>query len=461
MGYTAFISYSHAEDHTLAAALESALLRFAWPVPGETAMRLFRDSSSLSATPELWPTIQKALDESEFLLLIASEEAARSVWVRREVQHWRTRGGAGRLLIALAGGAIVWHAGREDFDLTRSTALPSSIAGAFATEPLYVDFSTVLPRHYDLNHPAFCDKVATIASSLRGVTKDMLFGIHISRRLATEAARLSAEAELALRDGLPERSLMLGATALRLLDDRGQPRSCAAESIVRSALRRFGGRPLGSLLSAAIEPPLAFDNNGRWLVTIDTSGRTSAFELHGRTTEGKRIALDHDGPVAAVEFTADGGWLVSQWISSETGAAAGRTIRLWNAPSGFAEWHDVTAPEGKAFAIAVLSAERTHLAAGCDDGTIRVWDLEKGAGGDPLVVLDAGDTISHLACAARQHRVAALTADGSLYVWDLGDDQPAGTHSKIPLPESARIFHLAFSPDARWLLCRGETSLLV
>lgn len=46
-------------------------------------MRVFRDKSSLSAYPARWPTIQQALDGSDFFLLLGSPETSNSKWVQR------------------------------------------------------------------------------------------------------------------------------------------------------------------------------------------------------------------------------------------------------------------------------------------------------------------------------------------------------------------------------------------
>ena len=78
MKYKAFMSYSHAADGNLAPAVQSALHRFARPWYKLRSLRVFRDKTSLSATPELWPTIERALTESEYFLLFASPEAAQS-----------------------------------------------------------------------------------------------------------------------------------------------------------------------------------------------------------------------------------------------------------------------------------------------------------------------------------------------------------------------------------------------
>src|SRR3977135_3285061 len=86
--YDAFISYSHAKDKPIAAALQSVVQRLGKPWCQRRALRVFRDDTSLSATPHLWPTIEQALGQSRFLILLASPEAAASQWVNKEVASW-------------------------------------------------------------------------------------------------------------------------------------------------------------------------------------------------------------------------------------------------------------------------------------------------------------------------------------------------------------------------------------
>jgi hypothetical protein len=65
--FEAFISYSHAADGKLAAALQRNLHRFAKPIFKMRAIRVFRDETTLAMTPQLWPEIEKALRNSQFL----------------------------------------------------------------------------------------------------------------------------------------------------------------------------------------------------------------------------------------------------------------------------------------------------------------------------------------------------------------------------------------------------------
>src|SRR4051812_40280958 len=84
----AFLSYSHAADGKLAPALQSGLHGFARPWFRLRALRVFRDEASLSANPGLWSSIVQALGSTQFFILLASPEAARSPWVGRETSYW-------------------------------------------------------------------------------------------------------------------------------------------------------------------------------------------------------------------------------------------------------------------------------------------------------------------------------------------------------------------------------------
>src|ERR1700683_5491851 len=106
--YDAFISYSHAKDQAIAAALQAAVQKLGKPWYRRRALRLFRDDTSLSATPQLWPSIEQALSRSRFLILLASPEAAASPWVDKEVVYWLEHNSADTVLIALTDGALDW-----------------------------------------------------------------------------------------------------------------------------------------------------------------------------------------------------------------------------------------------------------------------------------------------------------------------------------------------------------------
>jgi hypothetical protein len=114
---TRFISYSHALDGALAQALQTGLERFAKPWYRQRALRVFRDTTNLAASPGLWSSIEEALASSVWLVLMASPEAARSKWVNREVAWWLNNKSPQRLLVVLTEGEFAWKRGEERHQL--------------------------------------------------------------------------------------------------------------------------------------------------------------------------------------------------------------------------------------------------------------------------------------------------------------------------------------------------------
>lgn len=168
--YDGFISYSHAADGLLAPRLSSGLQRFAKPWWRRRALRIFRDESSLTASPHLWDSIAAALDASEWFILLLSPEAAASPWVNREIEYWVESHSVDRILPVVTGGIMAWDGQR-----LAGSAVPPTLAKLFKAEPRWVDLRFAQEEeHLDLNNPRFLSAVADIASAIRGVPKEDL-----------------------------------------------------------------------------------------------------------------------------------------------------------------------------------------------------------------------------------------------------------------------------------------------
>jgi hypothetical protein len=137
--YDAFISYNHGADLEFARRLQREVERFAKPWNKTRALRLFRDETSMTATPGLWSTVQAALASARWFVVLCSPEAAQSEWVRDEVQWWLGNRSWDHILMVLTSGALVWDKAGGDFDAARSSALPPSLLGVFPEAPLWVD----------------------------------------------------------------------------------------------------------------------------------------------------------------------------------------------------------------------------------------------------------------------------------------------------------------------------------
>jgi WD40 repeat protein len=186
--YDAFISYSHAKDKPIAAALQSVIQKLGKAWYERRAARVFRDDTSLSATPHLWPSIEKALSESRHLILLASPEAASSPWIAKEVDYWLRHKSPDTLYIGLTSGELAWDNKKGDFKWTAATPLPKVLKGKFASEPKWVDLSAYRDGA-DPRNAKLIDLGADFAAAIRGVPKEDLMSEEVrqqrrARRLA-------------------------------------------------------------------------------------------------------------------------------------------------------------------------------------------------------------------------------------------------------------------------------------
>ncbi|WP_433831255.1 TIR domain-containing protein [Actinoplanes sp. CA-015351] len=174
MPFDGFISYSHAADGRLAPAVQRGLHRLARPWHRRRALWIFRDQTGLAVTPGLWSSIQTAMDGSQYFVLLASPEAARSPWVNKEIEHWVATKSPRRILPVLTDGEWRWDAATGDFT-GDSTAVPEALRGVFVEEPLYLDLRWARDDlHLNLRHARFRDSIAQLAAPMHGVSKDEL-----------------------------------------------------------------------------------------------------------------------------------------------------------------------------------------------------------------------------------------------------------------------------------------------
>ena len=158
--YDAFISYSHAKDKPIAKELQAVMQTLGKPWYRLRALQVFRDDTSLSATPELWPSIVRSLDRSRYLVLLASPESAASSWVAKEVEWWLANKSPETLLLGLTDGKLNWNVATQDFLWgPAAPPLPSCLKGRFPARA-EMDRSATLPNFGQTSLPArprLCD----------------------------------------------------------------------------------------------------------------------------------------------------------------------------------------------------------------------------------------------------------------------------------------------------------------
>jgi WD40 repeat protein len=327
MAYDAFISYSHAADGRLAPAIQLGLQRLARPWYRARSLRVFRDDTGLAVNPHLWISIQQALDESEYFVLLASPEAAASPWVNREIEHWTAHKPPDRLLPVLTDGTLFWDAARGNYNLDLSDALPPALAGGFPAEPRHLDLRWARDEtELDLRHGRFRDAIADLAAPMHHLPKDELESQDVRQhRRALRLARTAMVTLVALLISAIVGGGLAVRNAARARDETGKARAQATTNLSRglaaSAVNAFAQDrvELGLLLAVeAVKTQPSLTARSSLLAGLLTRP-TLARYLYGVHTLPKGVAFSPDGRFLAVT-SADG---LILWD-----VASGRTLPL-------------------------------------------------------------------------------------------------------------------------------------
>ncbi|NUP77921.1 MAG: TIR domain-containing protein, partial [Nonomuraea sp.] len=466
--YDGFISYSRAADGRLGPALRDALHQFARPWHRLRALRVFCDARSLSASPGLWTTIEAALDASRCFVLLASPDSARSVWVRREVERWRSLVPERPMLIVVTGGEIAWDHEAGRFDAALTTALPEMLLQGFTEAPLWVDLRSIRTEtDLSLGNPAFLDTVATLASALHQRPKDELVGEDVRQHRRARRFRRSSWTGLSLLTV----AALVGAVAAvdsagvaRAQRDRAeaQHRSAVSSLLVARRDQVAAGDPVLAGLLAATAWTFEQTPEARhgMLASLATPARGV---VHGL---GPARALGPDGEVLAGDRTtrlwdpATRAWTggpFSETFRSARFGRDGRTlvtlgedgdVRLWDA----ATWRQLgTTFAGPGDVVSALDLSpdgRTLVTVGFDH-KIQRWDTTTWRQvGTPLT--GHTDTVESLSVSPDGRTLASAGIDGGR-LWDLaaGRGKPLSGHT-------GEIRSTAFSPDGTILATGGQ-----
>ncbi len=248
MPYDGFISYSHATDGRLAPAFQRGLQLLAKPWNSRRALRIFRDETGLSTNPHLWSAIEKAIDESQWFVLLASEDGAQSEWVNKEISHWLATKSVDQILPVVTDGTWEWDADIRDFTV-QSSAVPVALRGALRDEPRHLDMRWARDEtDLDMRNSQFRSAVADLAAPMHGVAKDELEGEDIRQH---RRARRLARGAMGLVTVLMVLAVVFGVFALA---QRNNARAATAVShqellVAESQAQLTSNRQLATLLA--------------------------------------------------------------------------------------------------------------------------------------------------------------------------------------------------------------------
>ncbi|GGY97676.1 TIR domain-containing protein [Streptomyces poonensis] len=467
--YRAFISYSHAADNKLAPRLQRGLHQLAKPWYRAPSFRVFRDETSLTATPAMWSSIERALSASEFFILLASPDSARSKWVDREVAWWLAHRSPQQILIGLTNGELTWDDRTGDFvQDPAAPTLPKRLQGVFTEEPRVIRLSWArTENHVSLRNGRFRDAVAEFAAPLHGRSKEDLVGedLRQQRRMTwwrnaaigsltilALVASVSSVQFFAQRNTAREQrdlavSRQLAAESTRIVDTQPENAILVGLESLNAAGKEHRNPPTGLVTglarlqhaserySIAHTLSVSYSSDGRKLALGEESGtirltdpRTpdrSDQTLRGHTSGIRNMAFSKDGRLLA--STGDNS--VRLW-SVATGRPYGAAIKLSEPGNGVA-----FSPDGKL------------VASGGVDKAIRLWDVATGKPrGKPLQ--GHTDAVTDVAFSPDGRLLGSAGADETVRLWDVTTGKPRGK----PLQgHTDDVQDVEFTPDRKIL----------
>jgi WD40 repeat protein len=490
--YNAFISYSRKADAHVAPPFQTALQRFAKPWYRMRAVRVFRDDTDLRNEP-LRPAVKTALEDSEFLILLASPPAARSKWVAEEVEYWRQHKEPGHLMIVLTEGDLPWNEANRDFEWTPSCAVPGTISGEFADEPRWSDIrKPKKERQLSLGNPEFRAAVADVAASLHHVEdKSQIVGEEVRQHRRTVRLAASASVLLAIL------ALLAGLAALYARDQRNEARAerdlamsryLASQAVSevdaelpRALLLSMEALRLedtteahSALLSGLQEAPsqltaflhghrgevtsLAFSPDGDTLASGSTRGTITFWDVDRRRRVGPPLT-GTGAAVTSVTFSPDGTTLAS---------ASGETVSLWDVrrrrrlgPPLTGHHADVVtlafSPDGKTLASGSNDPSILGPLSGRNQSAIIFWDVERRRQlGKPMTA--HGGPVLSLAFSPGGSTLASGSSEKTVILWDVERRRPL---SAPMTGHSDSVRSIAFSSDGKTVAsASGEETIL-
>ncbi|MFH9232790.1 TIR domain-containing protein [Streptomyces globisporus] len=456
-----FISYSHARDRELAQALQRGMHELARPWTRRQVISVFRDTTSLSASHDLWSSILGELERSRYFIYLASPEAAASRWVQKEIRFWLENRSPDRILIAVGSGAVHWDPAAGDFDWSRTTALPRMLEGVFQAEPLWVDLAEVRrSRKYSLRQAEFRSAVAALAAPLHGRGKDELDSEDIQQRRI--ALRL-------LRGAVTVLSLLL-VTSLAAGGYAWQKRGEALERARVSASQALAAHSM-ELADADPRKAAQFALYAEEAEPTSESARALARAVDANSNVARHLlgglgaAADYmgSGGAAATQVAISGdGSTLAYFSDLGGGAERGRGVHIHDIRKGRA-MRSLNAQWALGGGALELSTDGRILMLESAYNRIQIWDVQRGKLLRTIIASEGGDLPQSL----RRLHAYALSGDARwvaatyhtpgeeqtqhLTVWKVRTGERVDHR---PAPGDLR---LSFSADSR-LLTALETS---
>lgn len=432
--FKAFISYKHSVSGKIAYALEAALRRYAKPI-FKPPIRIFRDEGQLSAGQDLHTSILNALESSEYLIYIASKEAAGSPYVREELENWC----AGlkrqdRLIIVWQkdglkdnpeGNSLVWE---------ESNAIPRILEKHIQGIPIWIDLTwTKKDEDLDLRNPQFKTLINSIIARFRKVAPEQLIGEEIRTHRRNIRIRNGGIAALVFFL-LVALSAAIIATLERekAIFQRNQARS----NLLSNHSSQVAGwdNTLALKLSAESYSFAGPTPSTQIAQTLVNAYYNENFETNGLY----RTKLYHGTPITTADFSPNGQFIV-------TGSSNG-SVKVWTSNGAIVGKDGFMAHKSGVISAQFSPDSSLILTTGYLDDTVKIWTLKGELLPDPIKVPPSEYSFAEFS----QHDDSVLIHNcrsQTAKVWERN-----GRQINLGKGKAEKFFSARFSPCGRFIL---------
>lgn len=410
--YTAFISYKHAElDSFVAETIHKKLESYRVPrnvlrskqgkLLNRSIGRIFRDRDELPTASNLSDQINRALEESRFLIVICSPRTRQSAWVMQEIETFIKLYGRENVLCVLIEGEPEDSFPRilrcEEVEQIEVDGTITKVINEI--EPLAADvrattqgkckqlikaemlrvlapilgcsYDTLKQRHRERRQRQIMTGLTVIIGFLMlfggfSFYQNQLIEKNLQESLRMQSRYLATVSEELLYQGDRESAAMVAKYALPEGEDDNRPYVAEAEGALSRALGVYrNGAYYSSVYTLGHDNSISYlDNseNGRYVLSVDTNNVIYIWDVQEGTL--LRKYEDFDTIDAASTFITDTMYVISEYNS----------VRGYSIVSGEPLFEDI-----REYMLPIVSSPNENYLALVDNSIITLYDVANGS----------------------------------------------------------------------------------
>lgn len=314
--YNAFISYRHTDiDADVAKRIQHGLEHFRIPKPigKKTGVnriaRIFRDKEELPLTSDLNDTITRALENSDYLIVICSPETRKSIWVQREIETFLKTHSKKNVFTVLANG--------EPCDTIPEVLLNDEVVDEATGDVTLVPVEPLSCDYRVSAGTAKREELPRLAAAIIGCGYDELIQRRRQYRMRRITALLSAAlvAAVALAAFFIRTSLVIRENYEQALRNQSRYLASASEEAMAD-----GDRMTAVLL--ALEALPGEDNERPWIADAEFALANATDAYSHDNSLGAAAVFETETTTKSFEVAPDGEFICA--VDSRN------AIRVWN-----------------------------------------------------------------------------------------------------------------------------------